>query len=70
LHRRDDDPKPTSPRDYVGTRYAFRQSLKDGHRCYRLRALGDKPNSDERNLAPESVRPIFLRVVLGCIVSA
>ena len=69
LHRADDEGKPSTLRDYAGTKYTFRQSLGDGHRCYRLRALGDNPHSSEYNLAPENVRPIFLRVLLECMAS-
>jgi hypothetical protein len=67
LHRTVDDPKPTSPRDYLGAKYSFRQNLGDGHRCYRLRALGNNPHASEYNLAPAEVRPIFMRVLLECM---
>jgi hypothetical protein len=67
LHMTPGEPKPSTLRDYVGTKYAFRQRLNDGHRCYRLRSLGDNPN-DEHNLAPDEVRPIFLQVVADCVV--
>ncbi len=70
LHRLPGDPRPCRVEDYVGTPYSFRQHLGDGHRCYRLRALGDNRNADERNLAPEEVRPIFLRVVTYCLTQA
>jgi hypothetical protein len=56
LHLMPGEPKPSTLRDYVGTKYSFRQHLNDGRRCYRLRALGDQHNADERNLAPEEVR--------------
>jgi hypothetical protein len=65
LHRLPGDPQPSRPEDYIGTRYSFRQQFSDGHRCWRLRALGDKPS--ETQLAPEEVRPIFLRVLLECV---
>jgi hypothetical protein len=68
LHRMPGEPKPSMLRDYVGTKYSFRQHLKDGSHCYRLRGLGDNPLT-ERELAPEEVRPIFLRVVLECLAS-
>jgi hypothetical protein len=61
------EPKPNSLRDYVGTKYSFRQRLDDGHVTFRLRALGDNPNGPEAHLAPDSVRPIFLRVLLDCL---
>ena len=70
LHLMPGESKPSTLRDYVGTKYSFVQHLKDGHRCHRLRALGDNPNQDEHDLAPEEVRPVFLRVLLGCIVPA
>ena len=69
LHRMPGEPKPSTLRDYTGTKYSFHQHLKDGHRCYRLRALGDNPRA-ERDLAPEEVRPIFLRVVTDCLSPA
>jgi hypothetical protein len=58
---------PVQPADYLGTRYSSRQRLGDGHSCWRLRALGGKPS--ETDLAPEEVRPIFLRVLLDCLTS-
>jgi hypothetical protein len=70
LHRMPGEPKPSQLTDYVGTKYAFREHLSDGHRCYRLRGLGNNHRADERNLAPEEVRPIFIRVLLDCLVNA
>ncbi len=69
LHLMAGEPKPSSLRDYIGTKYSFLQPLADGHRCYRLRSLGDNPR-DERDLAPQEVRPIFLRVVTDCMSSS
>jgi hypothetical protein len=66
LHRMADEPKPSTLRDYMGTKYSFREHLVNGHRCYRLRGLGDNPRA-EHDLAPEEVRPIFLRVVTDCL---
>lgn len=63
------EPKPSTVRDYLGTKYSFMQPLGNGHRCYRLRSLGDNPR-DERDLAPDEVRPIFLRVVTECLSTA
>jgi hypothetical protein len=60
--------KPAQPADYTGTRYSFKQRLSDGHSCWRLRALGDRPS--ETDLAPEEVRPVFLQVVLDCMSQA
>ena len=68
LHRMPGEARPTMLRDYVGTKYSFRQRLADGHQCFRLRALGDNPR-EEHNLAPTEVRPIFLRVVLDCMAA-
>jgi len=68
LHRMPGEPKPSTLRDYMGTRYSSLQHLVDGHHCYRLRSLGDNPRA-ELDLAPESVRPIFLRVVADCLSS-
>lgn len=68
LHRMPGEPRPSSLSDYEGTKYSFRQHLKDGHRCYRLRSLGDR--GDDHNLAPAEVRPIFLRVLMGCLAPA
>jgi hypothetical protein len=61
------EPRPTTLGSYAGTRYGFRQRLSDGHVTYRLRALGDHPFGSEYDLAPDSTRPIFLRVLLDCM---
>jgi hypothetical protein len=70
LHLRPGESRPSFLSDYVGTKYSFRQHLDDGHYCFRLRALGDNRNDDDHNLAPDEVRPIFLRVLLDCIAPA
>jgi hypothetical protein len=57
--------RPMQPADCLGTRYSMRQPLSQGRFCWRLRALGDKPS--ETDLAPEEVRPVFLRVLLDCL---
>ena len=62
------EPKPTSLSDYRGTKYCFRQRLDDGHRCFRLRPLGER-HADEHNLAPAEVRPIFMQVLVDCLAS-
>ena len=67
LCRMPGEPKPSKLSDYRGTKYSFRQYLDDGHRCYRLRSLGEP--GDEYDLAPEEVRPIFLQVVLDCVTT-
>ncbi len=64
------DHAPKSPFDYVGTKYSFRQHLPGGHVAYRLRCLGDRAFGSEINLAPDEVRPIFLRVLLDCLTPA
>ena len=69
LHRMPGEMRPSTLLEYLGTRYSFRQNLADGHHCFRLRALGDRW-WDERDLAPDEVRPIFQRVVLDCLVQA
>jgi len=68
LHRMPGEAKQSTLRDYMGTKYSFVQHLVDGHRCYRLRSLGDNPHAD-RDLAPEQVRPVFMRVLLDCLVA-
>jgi hypothetical protein len=64
------EPKPSTLRDYTGTKYSFRQRLAGGHVAYRLRSLGDSAYASEVNLAPDEVRPIFLRVILDCMKPA
>ena len=59
--------KTMRPADYLGTHYSTKQRLKDGHTCWRLRALGDRPS--ETDLAPVEVRPVFMQVVLDCLAS-
>lgn len=67
-------PQPTTVRDYLGKAYSFHQHLDDGHTPWALRPLtghvhrGDQ--SIEYNLAPSSVRPIFIRVLLDCLAPA
>ena len=53
-------------RDYQGQAYSFEQTLDDGHECWKLRPL-QGGNSDS-TLAPAEVRPIFMAVVLDCLV--
>ena len=61
------EPKPSTLCDYVGTKYSFRERLAGGHVAYRLRSLGESAYASESNLAPDEVRPIFLRVILDCM---
>jgi hypothetical protein len=69
LRHRPGESRPSFLTDYVGTKYSYKQHLDDGHYCFRLRPLGDDPY-EERDLAPDAVRPIFLRVVLDCLTAA
>ncbi|MGE5646147.1 MAG: hypothetical protein ACM336_10185 [Acidobacteriota bacterium] len=68
LLRGKDDPKPTNLRDYQGKVYSFEQPLDDGHHAWKLRPL--QGGRSEVNLAPVSVRPIFIRVLLDCLVGS
>ena len=65
FYRGPDDPRPTTVRDYQGTAYSLEQPLDDGHHCWKLRPL--QGGRSESTLAPPEVRPIFMRVVLGCM---
>ncbi len=72
LRRRPGDPKPTSLRDHMGQAYSYRHELDDGQRPWALRPLGHRTRHDqshEYNLAPQSTRPIFMRVLLDCLVA-
>ena len=62
------DPRPTTIRDYRGQAYSFEQALGDGHSCWKFRPL--QGGHAESLLAPPEVRPIFLRVLLDCMVDA
>ena len=68
FYRRPGDPPPTTIRNYQGQSYSFEQPLSDGHFCWRFRPL--QGGNAECDLAPTEVRPIFLRVVLDCLVEA
>lgn len=68
LHRMPGEPASMRNTDYMGKRYSFRQHLDGGHRCWRLKSLAG--GRGETNLAPEEVRPIFLRVLMDCLVPA
>ena len=68
LLRGKDDPHPTTPGDYLGKQYSFRQHLKDGQRPWKLRPL--QGGKSETDLAPEELRPIFIRVLLDCLAQA
>lgn len=74
MYKRPGDPKPTTVRSYVGQPYSFRHHLDDGHTAWALKPLGGyvsrRDQSAEYHLAPDCVRPIFLRVLLDCLVPA
>ena len=48
----------TELRDYLGTRYSFREHLDSGHVAWSMRKLGD---GDE-------LRPVFMQVIADCTV--
>lgn len=62
------DAHVTALRDYQGQAYSFEQPLTDGHRPWRLRPL--QGGDSDTCLAPECVRPIFMRVLLDCLSPA
>jgi hypothetical protein len=64
LLRGKDEPHVTRLRDHQGQAYSFEQPLADGHRPWKLRPL--QGGDSDVNLAPEHVRPIFIRVLLDC----
>ncbi len=66
--RANDEPHSTRLRDYQGQAYSIRQPLDDGHKPWKLRPLQGGPSDVE--LAPDFVRPIFIRVLLDCMVAA
>ncbi len=68
LLRGKDDPHATRLRDHQGQSYSFQQPLDDGHKPWKLRPL--QGGRSDVNLAPASVRPIFIRVLLDCLVTA
>jgi hypothetical protein len=68
LLRGKDEPHTTALRDYQGQAYSFEQPLSDGHRPWKLRPL--QGGRSDVNLAPASLRPIFIRVLLDCVAGA
>ena len=50
---------------YLGTKYSYRESLRDGHWCYDLRKLGGNDPKGE-----DYLRPIFLTVMTSCMSTA
>jgi hypothetical protein len=74
MRKRPSDPDPPTLDDYMGQGYSFKHYLHDGHRPWALKPLAHPfsraDQSIEYHLAPECVRPIFLRVLLDCLASA
>ncbi len=72
MRKRPGDPERTRPRDYAGRHYAFEHHLDDGIRPWALKPLTGKVNFQDRNmeyhLAPADLRPVFIRVLLDCLV--
>jgi hypothetical protein len=72
MRRRPGDADLTRLRDYQGKDYSFEQHLEDGHRPWALKPLTGRLNRYDRNmeyhLAPADLRPIFIRVLLDCLV--
>lgn len=60
LFRHPADGAAVELRQYLGTRYSFREHLDNGRLCLRLRRLG---RGDE-------LRPFFLQVLLDCLVKS
>ena len=60
LFRRSGEGRAAELKDYLGTRYSFREHLENGYLCWKLRRLG---RGDE-------LRPIFLAVVAECMAKA
>jgi hypothetical protein len=59
LFRRSGEAKGVELKDYLGTRYSYREHLENGYIAWALKKLG---RSNE-------LRPIFLRVVTDCFVN-
>lgn len=70
MYSRPNEPLPTTVRDYLGKGH----HLEDGHRPWALKPLTGRVVKRDQNLeyhlAPESLRPIFVRVLLDCLVTA
>jgi hypothetical protein len=60
LFRRPGEGAAVELRQYMGTRYSFRERLDNGRLCWRLRRLG----------RGNELRPFFFAVVSGCMVDA
>ena len=59
MFRREGEGRGTEVKDYLGTRYSFREHLEGGHIAWSLKQLG---HGDE-------LRPVFLQVVNDCLVT-
>jgi hypothetical protein len=59
LFRRPGEGAAVELRQYLGTRYSFREHLDNGRLCWKLRRLG----------CGDELRPIFLAVVAECMAS-
>ena len=74
MHKRPGDPDPPTIRDYMAKGYSFKHHLGDGHRPWALKPLVGRVSRDDQcheyHLAPARLRPIFLRVLLDCMVPA
>lgn len=71
MYKSKGQPQPTTVRDYLGKAYSFRHHLDSGLTPWALRPLTGRvhrgDNSIEYHLAPEFLRPIFVRVLLDCL---
>ena len=74
MHKHAGQPAEPTMRDYMGKAYSFHQDLDDGHRPWAMKPLAGYASRHDANieyhLAPARLRPIFLRVVLDCLVPA
>ena len=59
MFRRVGEGQGVDPKDYLGTPYSFREHLEGGHVAWALKRLG---HGDE-------LRPVFLQVVIDCLVN-
>lgn len=73
-HKRPGEPTATTLRDHMGKAYSFKHDIGDGHKPWALRPLAGRvargDESHELHLAPDSLRPIFLRVLTDCLVGS
>ena len=57
LFRRAGESRALQPKDYMGTRYSFREQLASGHFLWQLKRLG----------RGAELRPLFLQVAASCL---